>query len=68
MKNIEEELYRIHDEMRQRKMSENVPMETSSCGLSAQETPSFAKIDRVDCNSPAAVGVRKLNSIFLEFS
>lgn len=57
MKEIEEELHRIHLQVRQQRGHEEMPMEVSPAVSPSNQAQPFARIDRVDATSPAAVGV-----------
>lgn len=68
MKEIEEELYKIHAEIRATKDSGEVPVEVAD--TPDQSTPSaapFAKVDRVDAGSPAAIAGLEVEDEVVEF-
>ncbi|PVD27250.1 hypothetical protein C0Q70_12405 [Pomacea canaliculata] len=67
MKEIEEELHRIHLQVRQQRGHEEMPMEVSPAVSPSNQAQPFARIDRVDATSPAAVGGLEVGDEIVQF-
>ncbi|KAK7497073.1 hypothetical protein BaRGS_00011603 [Batillaria attramentaria] len=67
MKEIEEELYRIHAELREKQSGDDTPMEVTPASASSKPVVPFLKVDRVDSGSPASSAGIEVGDEVVEF-